>query len=65
LKNNEIKKYYNNFFYNHIKKYNLDDIITKIVFILKTRISEHNIDKGTSYYYYFNRFVKFNIFKDT
>ena len=62
--NKYIKKFYIKTFPN--SKYNLKDILTEILFILKTGISWRDNRSNINYqsiYYHFKRFVNFGIFK--
>ena len=64
LTNNKINKYYINKFPN--SKYNLDDILDGILFILKTGISwrdSTSMINWNSLYFHFKRFVDNDIFK--
>lgn len=65
LKNKNMGHFYTN---NYIsKKHSLNDIITEIIYVLKTGISWRNLRSHINYnsiYYHFKRFVNNNIFID-
>jgi transposase len=66
LKDTHIKKYYK--YKSPNTKYKLDDILTNIIYVLKTGISWRSLSlnptiKWQAIYFHFNRFVRFGIFK--
>ena len=66
IKNSPINNSYNHSYHN--QKYELDDIIKDIIYVLKSGVSWRNIRsniKWQSLIYHFNRFIKYNIFLKT
>jgi len=67
INNNFIGKFYKNKFPN--TKYNIELILTNIIYVLKTGIAWRNLNinpliKWQTIYFHFNRFVKYGIFKN-
>ena len=65
LQNQNLSPYYSHKFPN--SKYELDNILTEIIYVLKTGISWRNLRSNINYntlFWHFNRFTSNNIFRD-